>query len=265
MKTRMVRVRRRQPARRVVLLLALTLAAFVYLAARRGDPVRAILDAQSAQRVRTDVVFDGLALHAVRTAACDSEEAARVEAARYVSRGAAGYVLRREVWHVLAAGYETAAEAEAVRNSLRESEGMNCDTVSLICGPVRLRVTATPEQTAALAACEDKLRETVALIGSLSYAIDRGDAAVPQAIGVLKAQAEAMAAARDKLDSATGGTPDPAVCAPLLALAKNAEKGLEKLTGENATLPDVLFSGRMKALFLALRAGQIDYLANLGG
>ena len=93
------------------------LAAFVFFIARRGDPVEAILSARDAERVRTDVVFEGVELHAVRTAVCDSEQAARVEAARFVPRGAAGYVLHRETWHVLCSGYETAEDAAAVRDA----------------------------------------------------------------------------------------------------------------------------------------------------
>ncbi|MBO4297900.1 MAG: hypothetical protein J5998_03800 [Clostridia bacterium] len=267
MRKRMVRVRRRPPAKRMAALFALTLAAFLYMTLRRGDPVEAILSARDAERVRTDVVFEGIELHAVRTAACNSQETARVEAARYAPRGAAGYVLRRETWHVLCAGYETAGDAAAVRDRLREEEGMACDTVSLVCGSVRLRVTATAEQTAALVACEKKLRETVALIGALSYSLDGGDTAVPQLLGVLRSQREALSAARVRfLETAGGGEGlDDAVCRPLIDIAEAAEKGLDTLTGEASSLSQTLFSGRMKALFLALRVRQIEYLASLGG
>jgi len=261
----MVRVRRAAPARRIVALLVLTLAAFLWLSLRRGDPVDAILSARDAERTRVGVTFDALELHAVRTAVCDSEEAARVEAARYMPRGAAGYVLRREAWHVLACGYETAAEAERVRDHLREAEGMTCDAVSLVCEPVRLRVTATAEQTEALTACEEKLRGTATLVGALSGAIDRGDASVSQALGVLKSQREQLCAARKRLESAAGERIDAVVCGPLAAMARQAEEGLDALTGDGSMLPDTLFSGRMKALFLALRVAEIEYLSRLGG
>ena len=265
MKTRLVRVRRTAPARRAAALLILALAALFVLTARRGDPVRAILSARDAERVTTEVAFEALSLHAVRTAVCDSEAAARVEAARYAPRGAAGYVLHREVWHVLAAGYESAGEADAVRDNLRDREGMSCDTVSLVCGRVRLRVTATAAQTQALVACERALRESAVLAAALSRSVDKGETAVSQAIGALKAQLGALEEARSKLAAAVGEAADARVVGPLLALAEAAEAGLKRLTGEQATLPDVLFSGRMKALFLAMRAGEIDYLASLGG
>ena len=265
MKTRMVRVRRAEPVRRAAALFLLALGAFVWLTARRGDPVAAILSARDAERTAAQVVFDPLALHAVRTAVCDSEAAARVEAARYASRGAAGFILRREVWHVLAAGYDTAEEADAVRDGLREKEGMSCDTVSLVCGPARLRVTATAEQTAALTGCEAALRESAALVASLSRAVDRGEASVSQAAAVLEAQRAALEEARSRLAVAAGEAADPRVVSPLLALAARAERGLSGLTGERAALPAALFSGRMKALFLSLRTEEIDYLASLGG
>ncbi len=265
MHTRMVRLRRGKPVRRMAALFGLTLAAFLFVIIRRGDPVEAILSEWDAGRVRSDVVLPGLELHAVRTAACASEEAARVEAARYVPRGAAGYVLHRETWHVLCAGYETAEDAAAVRDRLREAESMSCDTVSLVCEPVRIRVTATAAQTETLTACEAKLRETVALIGALSYAIDRGETSVSQAVGVLRSQKQALSEARGRFLTAAGSPLDGVVCGPLSDLAGAAEKGLEKLTAEEAALPATLFSGRMKALFLSLRVGQIDYLAGLGG
>lgn len=265
MKTRLVRVRRAAPARRAAALLVLTLSAFGWLLLRRGDPVTALLSARDAERMTSDVVFSELALYAVRTAVCDSEAAARVEAARYVPRGAAGYVLHREVWHVLAAGYGTAEEAERVRDSLRAEEGMSCDTVSLVCDRVRVRVTATAEQTAALAECEKTLRESAALVASLSRAVDRAETPVSQAIGALKTQRENLEAARVRLAQAVGDAPDALVCAPLLELAAEGVRGLDSLTVDHATLPDVLFSGRMKALFLALRVAEIDYMASLGG
>ncbi|MBR3502637.1 MAG: hypothetical protein IKO07_00145 [Clostridia bacterium] len=265
MKTRLVRVRRAAPVRRIAALFFLTLAALLWLTARRGDPVQAILSARDAERTTSDVVFSELSLHAVRTAVCDSEAAARVEAARYAPRGAAGYALHREVWHVLAAGYETAEEADAVRDNLRAQEGMSCDTVSLVCGRVRVRVTATAEQTEALVGCERALRESAALVASLSRAIDKGEAAVPQALGVLKEQRAALEEARARLAAAAGEAADAKVVSPLLSLAETAEKGLKSLTAEQAALPDILFSGRMKALFLSMRVGEIDYLASLGG
>lgn len=246
-------------------LFLVTLAAFVFFIARRGDPVEAILSARDAERVRTDVVFEGIELHAVRTAVCDSEQAARVEAARFVPRGAAGYVLHRETWHVLCSGYETAEDAAAVRDHLQKAEGMSCDMVSLVCDSVRLRVTATKEQTEALVACEKKLRETVALVGALSYAIDGGEASVSQAIGVMKSQREAMSEACGRFLTAAGESLDDAVCRPLAALSEDAVKGLNALEGEATSLNGTLFSGRMKALFLALRVKQIEFIASLGG
>ncbi len=50
-----------------------------------------------------------------------------------------------------------------------------------------------------------------------------------------------------------------------LELAAEGVRGLDSLTVDHATLPDVLFSGRMKALFLALRVAETDYMASLGG
>ncbi len=265
MRTRKVRVRRQVPAGRIVLLLSAALAAFLYISLLRGDPVEAILNARDAERIRTEVVLPALALHAVRTATCDSEEAARVEAARYVPRGAAGFVLHRETWHVLAAGYESEEEAIRVRDHLREVENIPCDTVSLVCGSVTVRVTATAGQTDALVTCERTLRETVTLIGALSYAVDRGDASVSHAVGSLKKQCEALRKACVLFEAGAGESPDSAVCRPLAAICEEAARKIDILTEDASALTTVQFSGRMKAIFLQLRISQIEFLAALGG
>ena len=266
MRTRMVRVRRRgKPVKRMIVLFALTLAAYLFVSFRQGDPVAAVIGAKESGRARTQVVFGALELHAVRTAACDSEESARVEAARYIPRGAAGYIHKDETWHIFCAGYERETDARKVCGQLNETEKMNCDTISMISSAVTLNVTATKEQTEALIACDSALRTTVTLIGSLSYALDSGDASVSQAISVLTEQRDAMNGALRHFSAATGEVFDGVVCAPLVSLMLEASEGMDYLLKDCAELPAVLFSGRMKHLFLQLRIGQIDYLASLGG
>ena len=184
--TRMVRVRRRRPAvRRAVILLLITLCAYLYMIALRGDPVQAILDARDEERVRREVALDGLEIHAVRTAVCDSAETARVEAARYIPRGAAGYMLQEETWHILCAGYETEAQAKTVRDRLRAEENIACDVLGLVAEKVSVYVTAAPSQIDALIASKPRivLMNKAAAGRALAGRGRRGNAALSDHIG----------------------------------------------------------------------------------
>lgn len=263
-KTRMVRVRRRRPAvRRAVVLLLITLCAYLYMFALRGDPVQAILDARDEERVRREVSFDSLEIHAVRTAVCDSEETARVEAARYIPRGAAGYMLQEETWHILCAGYETEAQAKTVRDRLRAEENIACDVLGLVADKVSIYVTAAPSQIDALIACERRLRETETLLGALSLAADDGETPRSQIASAIEEAASLLDGALSDFKAAAGEG-DETVCAPLQDMAGYAVTVLEKLAGEYGALGDTLFSGRVKDAFIRLRVAHIFWLDSLG-
>ena len=265
MKTRMVRVRRRRPAvRRAVCLLILTLCAYLYMVAMRGDPVQAILDARDEQRVRREIAFDALEIHAVRTAECDSQETARVEAARYIPRGAAGYMLHEGKWHILCAGYETEAQAKTVRDRLRAEENIACDTLGLSAEKAVLYVTAGPSQIDALIECERRLRETETLLGALSLAADGDETARSQIASAIDEAASLLGGALADFHAAAGEG-DETVCAPLQDMAKYALTVLQKLSGDYGALSDTLFSSRLKDAFLRIRIAHIFWLDALSG
>ncbi len=263
MKTRMVRVRRRRPAvRRAVLLLLAALCAYLYMMASGEDPVQAILDARNEARVRREVVFEGLELHAVRTAVCDSEETARVEAARYIPRGAAGYMLRAETWHILCAGYETEAQAKTVRDRLRTEENIACDVLGLVAEKASVYVTAAPTQIDALIACERRLRETETLLGALSLTVDDGETPRAQIVSAIGEAASLLDGALTDFKAAVGEG-DEAVCAPLQDMAEYAVTVMGKLTDDYGALGDTLFSGRVKDSFIRLRVAHTFWLDSL--
>lgn len=263
-KTRMVRVRRRLPVRRVLCLMALTCAAYVGLVAFHGDPVQAVLDRREEQRVRQSVSFEDMQLYAVRTAVCNSQQAARIEAARHIPRGAAGYVLHQEMWHVLCAGYETETQAEGVSSRLSGEEDMACDVLGLIAEGVSFYVTATPTQADALVSCESRLREAEALCAAVSLSLDSGESGRAQVLAALREESELLKKAVSSLEKAAGEE-DHAVCTPLVDLSRNALDILDRLCVQSGELSDVLFSGRLKEAFLHLKIDHILWLETLGG
>lgn len=264
MKIRMVRVRRRLPIGRVLLLMAATCAAYACLMLLRGDPVQEMLDRQQEKRVRQSVSFEGMQLYAVRTAVCNSQQTARIEAARYIARGAAGYVMHRDMWHVLCAGYETQVQAESVCSRLSGEEDMACDVLGLIADGVSFYLTATPTQADALISCEERLRETEVLLGAISLSLDGGEIGRGQVTAALDEQSGLLKQAASELEQAAGEE-DHAVCAPLIELADKALDRLDALCEAGDELKDVLFSGRLKEAFLHLRIEHILWLETLGG
>lgn len=264
MKTRKVRVRRGLSVGAALGWMLLTLAAWAALVLLRGDPVQAVLEARDERRVRERVDMEALAVYAVRTASCDSQQAARSEAARLSARGAAGYILAGETQHVLCAGYETQTQAESVRDRLREEEGMACDVVGLVSSGVSFYVTATPSQIEALTECEGRLRAAEGLLGALPLALDGGESSRAQVLDALMEEQRRLEAAASALENAVGSG-EEAVCGPLLELSGEAIEDLWSLRADSGALPDMLFSGRLKEAFLRLRIGHIDWLETLGG
>jgi len=209
MRTRLVRVRRRPRAMYwAVVFLALSMAAYI----RVSVPVLRLYEKggegakEPGERVTEEISVDALGIYLVSFGGYDVMNSAKVEAARYVPRGAAGYVLKREKLYVIGAGYAQKAEAEKACVFLAAQEGMACAVIELYSPEVRMRVTAGSGQIEAFLSAEKALRQTAQTMGQLSFAIDRGEATLAQAQQVVKTQLQKLEAARDALSRIAGGT-----------------------------------------------------------
>jgi hypothetical protein len=217
-----------------------------------------------AVRVTREITFEPLAGWAVSFGEYPTAEEARIEAARYAMRGAAGYVLDDGgAYQVLAAGYFSESDARRVAENLAASEDISATVYARAAERVRLRITATEGQIAALQHCEKSLRTQVLELNELSFQLDRAEID-PDAARTL------IAVAASRLDELLGdlraipGASENSVLSGLFSLTERLRASLFVLSTENSKTA-LSLSGKIKYNTLEATHAQIAYLRALNG
>ena len=169
-----VRVRRERPtalALAVALCVTMLVVYVLTLDVKGPDVVESMA---AAPRVTKEIAFDGLTGWVVSMAACESPQAARLQASAWVSRGAAGCVYPLDgQWRVLGALYDSRKAAERVSKRLAEDEGISAEVVPLEARGLTLRVTAPQAQIDALSGADALLRQQINQLGQVALQLDR--------------------------------------------------------------------------------------------
>ena len=263
MRTRMVRVRRRPKGMIwAVAFLALSMALYIRVSVPALRDMQAEADdaPEKGERVTREITIGGLEIHLVSFGGYELRNEAKVEAARYVSRGAAGYVLDSDRLYVIGAGYEEREAAEKVCVQLMASEGMSCAVVSLNAAPVSMRMTAGSEQIEAFLAAEELLRDTAIALGHLAVSIDRGDATAKQAAEVVRTHLTKTEAAQNRLDALQGGTKQP-LFEQISELLGDMAGQMEEMLKETKAMA---LSSRLKYCHVDIMVREIELMNGLG-
>lgn len=242
-----VRVRRDRPsALSWALALAVTMLA-VYLVTLSAPAV--IPEAEEAgapaARVTRELTLAGTVAHLVDLGVHSDGTAARIAAANFAQRGAAGVVLPRDDgFHVIGACYENEADAARIAQRLSAQE-IPAGTLTLSAQAVSLRITAPESDADAIAEADRALRSALCQAGALALQIDRGENSASQARTL-------AAVARSELDRAerqlaqVAGAEEQRVCAGLLTIMRRVSQGLSgtaKGSAAGATL-----SGQLRCI-----------------
>lgn len=260
MRTRLVRVRRR-PKQLTGAMVFLMLAAVLYIRASLPGQIRLQTEPEETEeRVTREAVLEEMEIHLVSFGGYESGQAARVEAARYVSRGAAGYIMEADWHYVIGAGYARQSEAERVCAHLKREEGLACGVISLHAPAVQLRITAGSGRISAFTDAQRLVRTSAVLLGQLSFSIDRGETSVRQALGLIGRQAEQTAAAEQKLRSRQG-TADPYMIGAYLKLLADLTERMEEIGLAEGAME---LSSRLKHLYIEFSLREIELMNGLG-
>jgi len=220
--------------------------------------------AKSAPRVTEDIRFEELRLYAIEFGTYETIEAARVEAARYVQRGAAGYVYASSgEYRVLGAGYASREEADKVLGQLADGEGIAARVTEVSAQPVLLRVTASQAQIEALREAEETLREATEQMGAASFAIDKGEVSYAEAAYRIEMLSGRVAASRENLNAQAGAHPN-AVVTGLSGAMEAFEYGARDATADPQQAA-LAFSSKLKYSYLNTRIAHISFLNALNG
>ena len=160
LKAERVQVRRERPtAAAWTVAMAVTML-FVYVLTLGAARPVAVESVSAAPRVTREIRLRALKMYCVSLGSWPDAGNARIEAAGFVSRGAAGFVREVDgVWHVLGAMYGDQRDARRVAKRLTESGEARAEVLCLEAGAVTLRVTAPERQIGAIAAADEKIRE----------------------------------------------------------------------------------------------------------
>jgi hypothetical protein len=190
------------------------------------------------------------------------EAAARIEAARYVSRGAAVYILPgSSEYLIIGAGYDSADEAAKVMEKLESEEKIAASIATRDAPELSVRLTGTRAQADALIGAEKALRSETAAIGEAAFSLDAGTVQISGAReALLSARAEAKKA-REALQKAAGSQQNTA-SEGLTALLSSLEDAASTMLFDAQSSP-LFFSSQMKYNYIDLRLRHIDYINRL--
>ena len=239
---------------------ALILSAFTARGGRSGTEVRT---AQGGEVVTQEYTVPAQALHMISFGAYEEESAARVEAARYVGRGTAGYIYPVDRLYVVAAGYDSREDAERVAEQIESSEGIVCQVLSVRSEPVSLQMTGTQRQIQTLVSSDATLRQALGDLQQLSFVLDSGEADYLEVSRRLEDAIDqtALAASQLRGDYALSGD---AIGAGYLRLLNGLASSIRQFltSGAETTLA---FSSRIKYACIDNRLAYIDFLNGLTG
>jgi len=263
MRTRMVRVRKRRDTSMAWALVFLFMAMALYI--RVSLPTLEKMQAEETSaagrggRVMREIVIDGLEVWLVSFGRYDGLSEAKVEAARYVPRGAAGYVLEGEGYSVVGAGYTSQEDAEKVCGQLNAAEGMDCEAERTYAPPVTLRMTAGSEQITAFLEAERTLRDTAGALGQLAFSVDRGDADAAQAAEVIGTHLKNVESAEKKLREQLADS-ESGIFGDLLAMLGDMAGQMEEMRQEKGAMA---VSSRLKYCHVDFRVREIEWMNGL--
>lgn len=170
-----VRVRRDRPGA-VAWIFALILAMImVYLAVRTPVKERRAQSVFAGPNITREVTLQGLKMDLVSLDRCDTAEAARLLAAGYTARGAAGYAcFFGDKWHVIGAAYTGERDARRAADKLIRDEVSDAQVIPVEVPELDLRVTAPEIQIDAIEDADGILKTQTERLGEMALQLDRG-------------------------------------------------------------------------------------------
>lgn len=256
------RLSRRGGARHGALVPAL-IAALLIVAAFAYGRVSGRMDARSTPAptaVTGTVVLDEFSFYAIQFGAFDNDEDARALTQRYVSRGAAGYVLTDTRSRAIGAAYTSRADADKVCANLA-AQGVDSYVYEVSAPRVELRVTASPELVSAMESARKAMLHAIDALSGMALELDKGTMTTDAAISALYAQAEAADGYRTELERALGGRTHAATSGMMSELSAVSD-ACRALVQQNTSSP-MAFSAKIKYNVIDLMQRHVQFMQML--
>lgn len=262
MRTRLVRMRRKPKGvlwAVVFLMISMALYIRVSLPMLKGMQEEEKQETQTGERVTEEVRIAPVEIYLVSFGGYEVMNAAKVEAARYVPRGAAGYVLSREKLYVIGAGYPEREEAEKTCVFLAAQEGLACAVMEVMSGEVAMRMTAGEMQIEAFTEAESALRKCAELLGRLAFSVDGGSATLSQAQEVVETELSKVRSAQARLEEQIGGN-NHEIFRGIAALLAELDGQMAEMLEEETAMG---FSARLKYAYVDITVREAEMMKAL--
>lgn len=212
-----------------ILLLGILGAAWHFY--QKGDlplalpPAPTLSPEETAPDQRT-LILPGQSWYALQLGVFEQESSALSLAAGYQARGAAGFIDTREKFRVLAAAYESRAEAQAVQNQLQSLHSVEAYVFEIHSPEITLHMTGQKAQLTALSDIYDALHQTALHLSRLSISLDQQTAPETDIRSALQSRKDTLLSLEKRLDQFFGASPHPAV-QPLENMLAELSQSLE--------------------------------------
>lgn len=243
--------------------LAAILAYFVYASTL---PVASFEDAQAvaetSARATLVIELPAANVYCACFGAYEDAGTARAEAARFVPRGAAGYIRPEEgSFLVLASAYGTEGDARSVCAHISEDEGIATSVYAFAAEPISVRVTATERQLTALNAAVGALGKYPEELNALALRIDGGELDSKTARALVEVALAELAQMERELRISLADTDDRFANGVYELL--NALSASTRAVSQNEKLKGLALSSVLKYNYIASRLGVIDFMNSL--
>jgi len=165
--------------------------------------------------------------YALQLGVFEQQASAKALAESYQARGAAGFIDTRTQFRVLAAAYESRADAQAVQYQLQAAHQVDAYIIELPSPEITLRITGQKAQLTALSDAYDALHQTALHLSQLSVSLDQGTEGEEVIRAALQSQKNTISALKEKIDRLFGASPHRAV-QPIQAILDELAQSLDR-------------------------------------
>lgn len=263
LKTRRYKVRQGGRGWIVLLLVGAVLGTGAYFW-RSGElsfftaPAPTLTPEESAADERT-LTLSGQTWYTLQLGVFEQQGAAQELAESYRGRGAGGYVAGNAPYRVLAAAYESRADAQAVQNQLRTLHGVEAYVAEIARNEITLRVTGQKAQLTALEDAYDTLDQAARQLASLSQGLDNRELEADAVREAVRSQRTTVSALAQRLRLLFGEAPHAAVSG-LMNLLSELSSALETAAGASG---ETRLGAQVKYCQLLCIVRMADYAAGL--
>ncbi|MBR6186661.1 MAG: SPOR domain-containing protein [Clostridia bacterium] len=184
--------------------MALPLIPFERAAAAKNAP-------EEAPRAETTLTLPAQSWYALQLGAFDEISGAEALAALFQSRGAAGCILKKDQYLVLAAAYETRSGAQSVQMKLKNQHQVDTVIVEITRPEITFRLSGRKDSLDALRDALDALHEASGHLSGLSLLLDRGEGTRQQALDALRSEKNTVDMLKARLQSLFSQSAHPTV------------------------------------------------------